>query len=91
MLRTSSVFKVLVPYPQVILDFVMRLIEDPSIPAIVVAIDGTALITHAKIPNDLCPCRIVSNNFRSPTAARIFGYLFAFTEAPRTPEQINMP
>src|ERR1700733_2879150 len=54
----------LVPYAEVILDFVMRFVQGPRIPTVVVAIYWTVFIGHPKVPDDLCPCGISRENFR---------------------------
>ena len=49
---------------RVILDFVVRFVEGPRVPTVVVAIDWTVLIGHSNVPDDLCPCGINSDNLR---------------------------
>src|SRR4029077_314307 len=55
----------LVPYPRIILDFVVGLIENPDKPLIVVAIDSTVPIRHSNVTKDLRPRWISRDNCRA--------------------------
>src|SRR5580704_7321620 len=56
----------LVPYAEVILDLVMRLVQGPRVPTIVVAIYGTVFIGHMNVSHNLRLRRIDRYNLRCP-------------------------
>src|SRR5438270_3101679 len=55
----------LVPHAEVILDQVMRLIQRPGVPAVVVAIYRTVFVGHSNVSKHSRLCWIEDNNLRS--------------------------
>src|SRR6476469_9704001 len=55
-----------IPHPGIVLNLVMRLVERAREPGVISTIDVLIVIGHVQVPDDLCPCRIFSDDLWSP-------------------------